>query len=112
MPCELGSTAIGIQTAEGIVLAVEKRIDSKLLRFCPHRLRGAREAPTVPFPEPQCPLRTLVVRSVKKIAELDARASRQRVGCVVATLGFVNYFVRYGLCTALRSENTATLVVQ
>lgn len=28
---KLGSTAIGIQTAQGVVLAVEKRIDSKLL---------------------------------------------------------------------------------
>lgn len=28
---ELGSTAVGIQTAQGVVLAVEKRIASKLL---------------------------------------------------------------------------------
>lgn len=30
-PCQLGSTAIGIQTAEGVCLAVEKRITSPLM---------------------------------------------------------------------------------
>jgi hypothetical protein len=53
---QLGTTAVGIQTSEGVVLAAEKRISSKLL----------------------------VPSSVKKLVQLDARTCAER-GATSAT---------------------------
>lgn len=55
---QLGTTAVGIQTSEGVVLAAEKRIGSKLL----------------------------VPSSVKKLVQLDGRASTRQHACALAPL--------------------------
>jgi 20S proteasome subunit alpha 5 len=60
---KLGSTAVGIQTAEGVILAVEKRIDSKLL----------------------------VPASVKKLVKLDAHIGCAMSGLVADARTLVNH---------------------
>jgi hypothetical protein len=51
---KLGSTAVGIQTTEGVVLAVEKRITSPLLvRTVPIRLALTFPSSLLPLPSPR-----------------------------------------------------------
>ena len=60
---KLGSTAIGIQTSEGVILAVEKRITSPLME------------PT----------------SIEKIVEIDAHIACAFSGMNVYMIGYHNY---------------------